>query len=224
MMAVVGGTNLGKSMLAARILERIAELLQVEGYLEVTVEGANVLDLTDFDHRKHAGVLLDGVADTTFLKQHREVLQGRPKLCKGGWSETMLDSYPFTLCKRAVVATFDLSASNLSQLKTGHWLSTSENILQLHVTAPAWSMGAVETPVEAPSGRLCMQSWSVDNLATFLEGEDLSGPANVLRSAGVNGADFLLWTSEAALVEDLRVTPFTARKLLSCRAHFLAED
>ena len=68
-----------------------------------------------------------------------------------------------------------------------------------------------------------MESWSVDDLSTFLEGEDLSGPASAFRSAGVNGADFLLWTSEAALVEDLRVAPFTTRKLLSCRAKFLAE-
>ena len=222
MLAVVGGTNLGKSMLAARILERIAEVLRVEGYLEVSVEGANVLDLTDFDHRKHAGVLLDGVGDTKLLKQHRKVLQGRPKVCKGGKSETMVYSYPFTLCKRAVVATLDLSASNLSKLKTDHWLSETKNVLQLHLAEPAWVMATAEPPFEAPSRRVCMESWGVDDLSAFLEGEDLSGPASAFRSAGVNGADFLAWRSAAELVADLVVTPFTARKVLACRDKFLA--
>ena len=224
MLAVVGGTNLGKSMLAARILERIAEAMQLGGFLEVTVEGATTLDLTDFDHRRHAGVLLDGVADTKFLKAHREVLQGRPKVCTGGKSETMIYSYPFTMCKRAVVATFDSSASNLSWLKTDHWLSESKNLLQLHLTEPAWAMEPSEPPAEQPSKRDRMQSWSVNDLATFLEGEDLSGPAGSFRSAGVNGADVLAWQSDVALAADLHLPPFTARKVLSCRDHFLAED
>lgn len=58
--------------------------------------------------------------------------------------------------------------------------------------------------------------------ATFLQGEDLCGPAEVLRSAGVNGSDFLAWKSEGELASDLRLPPFAARKLLACRARFLA--
>ena len=145
-----------------------------------------------------------------------------PRSAKGGTSETMIYSYPFTLCKRAVVATLDLSASNLSKLKTDHWLSETKNVLQLHLTEPAWVMATAEPPFEAPSRRVCMESWSVDDLSTFLEGEDLSGPASAFRSAGVNGADFLAWRSAAELVADLVVTPFTARKVLACRDKFLA--
>ena len=53
------------------------------GFLEITVENDTSLDLTDFDVREHAGVLLDGLGDVLALKQNREVLQGRPKACKG---------------------------------------------------------------------------------------------------------------------------------------------
>ena len=64
-LAVVGGTNLGKSMLAATVLERIAKAMGFPGFLEATVEGSDALDLGEFDHRKHAGVLLDGVGGRT---------------------------------------------------------------------------------------------------------------------------------------------------------------
>ena len=50
----------------------------------------------------------------------------------------MMYAYPFTLCRRAVVATFDLSAANLEMLRTDHWLSDARNVLQLHLTAPAF--------------------------------------------------------------------------------------
>ena len=35
----------------------------------------------------------------------------------------MMYAYPFTLARRAVVATMDLSARNLHLLRTDHWLS-----------------------------------------------------------------------------------------------------
>ena len=97
------------------------------------MEDSTQLDLGDFDLSTHAGVLLDGVGDTLFLKRNREVLQGRPKVCKGGKSGTMMYAYPYTLCRRAVVATFDLSASNLELLQTDHWLSDSRNVMQLRL-------------------------------------------------------------------------------------------
>lgn len=220
-LVVVGGTNLGKSMLAARILQRIADALGVSGFLEVTVEGSDALDLAELDHRKHAGVILDGVGDTMFLKRHREVLQGRPKVCKGGKSETMMYSYPFSLCKRAIVATFDLSAANLALLKTDHWLSDSKNVLQLHLTEPAWETSSPDASLAPRGPRDTLKEWTVDELATFLEGEDLRGPAAALRTAGVNGSDFLSWTNESDMANDLRLTPFAARKLLACREKFL---
>ena len=92
-------------------------MLGLEGFLELTVEADKQMDLADFDLREHAGILLDGVGDAMFLHEHREALQGRPKECKEGKSATMMYSYPFTLCRRAVVATFDLAASNLALFK-----------------------------------------------------------------------------------------------------------
>lgn len=43
-LVIVGGTNLGKSLLAADVLGRLATLLGVKGFLEVTVEGDDALD------------------------------------------------------------------------------------------------------------------------------------------------------------------------------------
>ena len=56
----------------------------------VTLEGDTLMDSSEFDLAKHAGVLLDGVGDVMMLKQHREALQGRPKKCRGGNSATMM--------------------------------------------------------------------------------------------------------------------------------------
>ena len=54
------------------------------------MENDEHLDFSGFDHRKHAGVLLDGVGDALALWVHRETLQGRPKACYGGRSATMV--------------------------------------------------------------------------------------------------------------------------------------
>ena len=138
---IVGGTNLGKSMLAAHTLQRVAALLELpahEGestFLEVTVEDIEHLDMADFDVRHHGGVLLDGVGgDALILKKNREALQGRAKQTKGAQSATMIYSYKYTLARRAVVATFDLTAKNLAALKVDHWLQNPLNVLQLHLT------------------------------------------------------------------------------------------
>ena len=78
------------------------------------MEGQSTLDMSDFDFRQHAEVLLDGVGDAFLLHANREVLQGRAKKGKGGQSATMVYAYPLTLARRAVVATFDLSATHLA--------------------------------------------------------------------------------------------------------------
>ena len=72
------------------------------------------------------------------LKHNREALQGRPKLCKGGQSATMIYSYNYTLCNRAVVATFDLSAAHLEALTDDHWLSERKNVITLRLTEKAF--------------------------------------------------------------------------------------
>ena len=107
-LAIVGGTRLGKSMLAVDILKRIAGCLNLPSFLEITVEDSEQMDLADFDRGQHAGVILDGVGDAYFLKRNREVLQGRPKIVKGARSATNVYSYKYSFCSRVVVATFDL--------------------------------------------------------------------------------------------------------------------
>ena len=66
-LAVVGGTGLGKSILAAEVLRRVGTVLGLRDFSEVTVEDDDFLDLTDFDLRFHSGVLLDGVGDAPLV-------------------------------------------------------------------------------------------------------------------------------------------------------------
>jgi len=138
MLAIVGATGLGKSLLAATVLEQVGVQVGLPEYLEVTVENSGALDLSDLDVRRHAGVLLDGVGDALLLKENREALQGRPKLTKGGRSATMMYAYLYTLARRAVVVTLDLSAANLGALMkdhpagvSDHWLTDERNLIVL---------------------------------------------------------------------------------------------
>ena len=137
-LVIIGGTNLGKSMLAAHILKRVGDALGLDGYLEVTVEADSNLDLAAFDVETQAGILLDGVGDAVMLHTHRESLQGRLKEGVGGKSSTMMYAYPFTLCHRAVVATMDLSAANLQYFTDHHWLSDRRNVIALRLESQAW--------------------------------------------------------------------------------------
>ena len=129
----------------------------------------------------------------------------------------------YSLCARAVVATFDLSAVNLHLLRSDHWLSNSKNVIVLELKEPAWQ-GAV--PVAAPtpqmsSPRSSMRALNVDDLAAWACARDLGGPAKLLRDNAVTGADLLDLDLEA-MVKDLRFTPFAARKVLCARQQFLA--
>ena len=54
----------------------------------------------------------------------------------------------------------------------------------------------------------------------FLEEHDLAGPAELTRVSGVNGAD-LLQLSIHELSQDIRLTPFAARKVDAAREEFL---
>ena len=137
-LAIVGATRLGKSILANDVLQQIAKQLGLANFLEITVEDSEHMDLADFDRRCHAGVLLDGVGDALFLKRNRESLQGRPKIVKGARSATNVYSYTYSFCGRAVVATFDLSASNLQALYDDHWLSNRQNVIVLWLKSPAY--------------------------------------------------------------------------------------
>ena len=149
-------------MLAADVLRRLGDIVGGTDFLELTVEQNPHLDLADFEWDRHAGVLLDGVGDALILKANREALQGRAKLCKGGQSATNVYSYTYTLVNRGIVATFDLSASNLSAFDTDHWLSNRKNVIRLvlneHAFVPAPSTprgaGSAAAPAPRPSPEL----------------------------------------------------------------------
>ena len=219
--AIIGGTNTGKSMLGAAILQEVAAVLGLQDFLELTVEADKQMDLADFDLREHGGILLDGVGDALFLHEHREALQGRAKQCKEGKSATMMYSYPFTLCRRAVVATFDLAASNLALFQQHHWLSDPRNVHQLWLTGPAWQgEPTASIAAELQDGRATMNAWSVAQLSEFLEQHDLHGPAKHLRTNGVRGAD-LLGMDIRTLVSDVGLTRFAASRVISARDAFI---
>ena len=220
LLAIIGPTNAGKSLLAADVLVKVGQVLALPEFVEVTVEASEHLDVGDFDVQQHAGILLDGVADALFLKRHREVLQGRPKVCKGGKSGTMMYAYSFSLCRRAVVATFDLSAANLDLFRTDHWLSDPRNVVQLRLEGPAWE-GGLAPPPAASSAREMMATWSVNILAEHLAAAGLAGAASWLQRAGVSGEDFLAWAAPSELESDLKLLPFTAKKVLRWRDGFL---
>ena len=150
MLAIIGGTNLGKSVLAADVLRRVGLLVDVPSFLEITVEQNPSLDFAEFDSRKHSGVLLDGVGDALILKSNRESLQWRAKLSKGGQSATNMYAYKYTLARRAIVATFDLSAKNLEQFEQDHWLSCDLNVIVLRLREKAYLEAVAPSVPEVP--------------------------------------------------------------------------
>ena len=137
-LAIIGGTNLGKSMLGAHVLRKLGQILGLGTFVEIAVEMNPHLDFADFDWARDAGALLDGVGDAYILKKNREALQGRPKLTKGGQSATNVYSYSYTLFKRGVVATFDLSAKNLQAFERDHWLSNRQYVIVLRLMEKAF--------------------------------------------------------------------------------------
>jgi hypothetical protein len=136
---------------------------------------------------------------------------------------TVMYAYPYTLCRRGIVATFDLSASNLDMFETDHWLSNEKNCLVLRLTQPAFVTKQKPADVggHLPKSRTeTMRSWSVGELASFFAKRDMEGPAQRLRVQGVAGEDFVDFTPEL-LQQDLRFPAFTARKLLRIRDAYL---
>lgn len=220
-LAIVGGTNVGKSLLAAHVLGRVGMVVGVTDFKEVTVQDDHSIDFSEFDHRVHAGILLDGVGDVLTLWRNREVLQGRPKVTRGGRSATMVYSYPFCLAQRAVVATFDLTAQNLHLLRLNHWLREPHNVITLHLDAPAWAaapepgMPCSRTPEDE------VRTWTVSEVATFYAQQDAAAIGERLASNSVNGADLLTLESPARVSAELQLSLFTAKKVLALRDAFL---
>ena len=167
-------------------------------------------------------MLLDGVGDTLTLWKHREVLQGRPKITRGGKSATMMYAYPFTLARRAVVATLDLTAANLHLLRTNHWLKHQRNVIVLRLNGPVWHVVTPAAP--ARSQREILAAWTVDELAAFFCNQDAAGVADILQKCSVTGADVLEFDNWQEVAEDLRAAPFVAKKVIKLRDRFLAGD
>lgn len=128
---------------------------------------------------------------------------------------------PCSLCRRAVVATFDLSAANLHLLESDHWLSNRNNVLLLKLSEPAWEVSVATPAAPLRSPRLQMAAWQVKEVVAFVQARDLAGPAASLFASGVAGAD-LPDVDEETLVRDVRLTPSAARKVLRARDAFLA--
>ena len=219
---IIGTTNLGKSMLAGAVLEELGMKAGVAqpGFLEITMEEDGHLDFAELNTSKHVGVILDGVADTLLLKKHRETLQGRPKILKGAKSATMKFAYAYTLCRVPIIATMDTAASNLELLDTDKWLSDRRNILPLRLAEPAWqdaSIPAPSGPAPAPLSKYDeVANMTCAELMCMLQKADLVGPAEILFRNGVNGQDLINMTP-AVLAEELRLSPFAARKVLAAR-------
>ena len=166
------------------------------------------------------GVLWDGIAGVLTLKAHRETLQGRPKVLKGRRSQRMRCAYPFTLARRGVVATMDLSASNLDALRTDHWLSNPLNVKVLRLSHSAWA--SATAPAGSPPATVLatMSAWSANEVFDFLKAADVEGPARCLFSNGVRGKDFADLTTDV-LVTDLRLSQLAARNVLAAREDYL---
>ena len=103
-------------------------------------------------------------------------------------------------------------------LKTDHWLSDRRNILHLVLHQQSWAGG---TGVSQETQNRPMSLWTCTELLTFLTKEDVQGPASVLFANGVNGEDLRTMT-ETTLVQELRLSPFAARKILRARDVFVA--
>ena len=65
-----------------------------------------------------------------------------------------------------------------------------------------------------------LASCSASDVRAMLEAHDMHGLVAHLHAQSVHGADFLALT-EKELVEEVRATPFVAKKLLSMRTTFL---
>ena len=91
------------------------------------------------------------------------------------------------------------------------------------LTEPAWKIPP-QTTTTLPSQPIALErlaACTASDLRGLLEMQDMSGPASQLFPQSVNGSDLLALT-EKELVEEVRVTPFVAKKLLKAREMLLA--
>ena len=126
----------------------------------------------------------------------------------------------YSLHRRAIVAAFDLSATNLHLLDSDHWLSNSKNVVYVRLIQPAWVTPEALAPSPEEDRAQQMRSWSVAGVVAFAKACDLEGLSTPLFASGVCGAD-LLAASRPVLENEVRLTPFAAAKTLRARDTFL---
>ena len=97
----------------------------------------------------------------------------------------------------------------------GHQLAADNFLLQLFSLQLYESSSSLPATVITASDR--MAAFSVSETASWLESCDAMGLATIVRSNGVNGKDLLTFDNAKDVEDDLRMTPFAARKLLALR-------
>ena len=93
-------------------------------------------------------------------------------------------------------------------------------MIQLHLASPTWEAGAdiANQPVDR-AGQ--MRAWTAMETVRFMEGHDLTGPAELVRKSGVNGAD-LLQLSQQVLCTGVLLTPSRCTQSRCSQGCFLA--
>ena len=124
-----------------------------------------------------------------------------------------------------MVVTLDLAAKGLQLLKTHHWLSDPRNVVTLHLDSQAWQQlpgpaQAILAPGSLGDLRQTMSRWPCAEVAEFLEGHDLEGPAKTLAANGVRGQDLLSFDA-LTLMRDVGLRAFAAKRVIDARDLFL---
>ena len=128
----------------------------------------------------------------------------------------MLYAYPFTLVRRAVVVTMDLSAHSLHLLHSDHWLADPRNISLVRLTEPAFGLPLAPQP----DNRTLMLRWAVADVVAFFETKDAKALGKSLAANSVQGADLIGFTVDS-LKKDLNFNNFSAQKICDLRDAFL---
>ena len=92
----------------------------------------------------------------------------------------------------------------------------------LRLTDVAWER--VRSPVTATPSKPSdvLRAWTAAEVCFFYGQQDAAGLSSALEQNAVTGADLLSFTWWTDLCHDLRMTPFSARKVLRLQDAFLS--
>ena len=212
----VGKTEFAKSLFVNTLDLKIGELPHFPDKMR------------QFQRLANDGIILVDIRDMEFLARHQHVLQGKYDE-RVEFASTPGGQCAFRrwLYRVPFVATANYSTANLEYLRAHDWLSKPDNCVVLELReapvqpspgpAPQHDGQSVVSPAET------MQNWTVADVQVFLKARDLRGLADLCYASGVNGADIASFSLET-VAEELRMTPFQAKKLLRARDAFLAGE